>query len=86
VDARAVAHAALALGAGRRAKGDAVDPAVGVVTAVRTGERVGRGDRLAEIHARDAAAADAAAERVAAAVPIAAHPVAPPAGVREVVG
>ena len=52
VDARQVAEAALALGAGRRKKSDPVDPAVGVVLLKRKGERVEPGEPIAEIHAR----------------------------------
>jgi pyrimidine-nucleoside phosphorylase len=59
----AVGQAALHLGAGRRAKGDAIDPAVGVVCHVKRGARVEAGDLLAEVHARDEASG---AEAVAA--------------------
>ena len=62
-----VGNAALHLGAGRRTKEDAVDHAVGVVCHAKRGDRVEAGDLLAEIHARDeAAAAEAAAEVLAA--------------------
>jgi len=59
--------AALHLGAGRRAKEDAVDHAVGVVCRRKRGDAVERGEALAEIHARDDATADEAAETVLAA-------------------
>ena len=62
--ALAVGNAALELGAGRRTKGDAVDHAVGVLCFAKRGDTVLAGDDLAEVHARD----DAAAERAAAAV------------------
>ena len=55
---------ATALGAGRTRKEDLVDHAVGVVCHAKRGERVEEGEALAEIHARD----EAAAERVAAAL------------------
>ncbi len=59
--------AALELGAGRRTKDDPIDHAVGVVCLRKRGDRVARGEPLAEIHARDeAAAATAAAEVLAA--------------------
>jgi thymidine phosphorylase len=48
-----VGIAALELGAGRHAKTDRVDPAVGVVCLAKRGDRVERGDLLAEVHARD---------------------------------
>ncbi len=63
-DARGVADAALGLGAGRRQKGDPVDPAVGVVMRARVGDRVAPGSPLAEVHARSDAAADAAEARL----------------------
>jgi thymidine phosphorylase len=71
LDARAVGDAAVALGAGRQRKGDAVDPAVGVVLAAKMGQRVHAGEALAWLHARDEAGASAAAERFLAGVTIA---------------
>jgi pyrimidine-nucleoside phosphorylase len=80
-EARAVGEAALALGAGRRTKGDTVDPAVGVVMRVRAGDRVEAGDPLAEVHARTEAGAGEAVRRLLAAVPVRDEPAAPgPAG------
>jgi pyrimidine-nucleoside phosphorylase len=63
IDAEAIGIAGLWLGAGRRAKEDAVDPAAGVVLAARVGERVERFAPLAELHH----ASNLAADRVAAA-------------------
>jgi pyrimidine-nucleoside phosphorylase len=63
----AVGLAALHLGAGRRAKGDSIDPAVGVVCHVKRGARVEGGDLLAEVHARDEASGAEAVEAVLAA-------------------
>jgi len=60
VRAREVAAAAMRLGAGRERKGDSVDHAVGVVCGAKHGDRVERGEALAEIHARDDASAKAA--------------------------
>ena len=85
VDARGVADAALALGAGRRVKTDPVDPAVGVVLSARTGDHVARGEPLAQIHARTAADAAAAAERLRAAISLAAQPLDAPAAGFEIV-
>jgi pyrimidine-nucleoside phosphorylase len=62
-----VGIAALELGAGRRAKGDEIDHAVGVVCRAKRGDAVERGRPLAEIHARDDAAAERAADEVRAA-------------------
>ena len=67
----AVGHAALHLGAGRRAKEDAIDHAVGVVCRVKRGAAVEAGDVLAEVHARDEASAREAAAEVLAAYEIA---------------
>jgi len=61
VDARAVADAALSLGAGRRRKDDVLDLSVGVLVLAKGGTRVEPGEPLAEIHAGSEAAADAAA-------------------------
>ncbi|MBW3592314.1 MAG: thymidine phosphorylase [Actinobacteria bacterium] len=59
-----VGRAALHLGAGRVTKDDAIDHAVGIVCLAKRGDRVERGQPLAEIHARD----DASAERAVAEV------------------
>jgi pyrimidine-nucleoside phosphorylase len=60
VRAREIALAAMGLGAGRERKEDPIDHAVGVVCLAKHGERVERGQPLAEIHARDEAAAETA--------------------------
>ncbi len=62
-----VGMAAVHLGAGRQAKGDAIDHAVGVLCRVKRGEAVAEGDVLAEVHARDEASAEAGAAEVLAA-------------------
>jgi pyrimidine-nucleoside phosphorylase len=69
-----VGLAALHLGAGRRVKDDAVDHAVGVVCLHKRGDRVERGQPLAEIHARTGDAADEAAAAVLAAYELADEP------------
>ncbi|MBP8973727.1 MAG: thymidine phosphorylase [Anaerolineae bacterium] len=51
MDARAVAQAALELGAGRVRKADAIDPAVGVVVHKKVGDQVEAGDALFTVHA-----------------------------------
>jgi pyrimidine-nucleoside phosphorylase len=68
--ALAVGHAALELGAGRRTKTDPVDHAVGVVCLAKRGDAVRSGDDLAEVHARDEAAAVRAVAAVLAAYEI----------------
>ncbi len=50
VDALALGVLARDLGAGRAAKGDVIDPAVGLVAHYKAGDRVGRGDTLTTLH------------------------------------
>ena len=69
-----VGIAALELGAGRVRKDDAIDHAVGIVCLRKRGEAVERNEPLAEIHARDDAAADAAADAVLAAYELGPEP------------
>lgn len=52
VDAGRIGAAALALGAGRQRKGDAIDFGVGVELAVKVGDAVDAGDALATIYGR----------------------------------
>jgi pyrimidine-nucleoside phosphorylase len=85
-DARKVGDAALNLGAGRRTKGDAVDPAVGIVMRARIGDRVAPGAPLADIHARSEADAAVAAEALRAAFELSPDPVAAPDDRYEVIG
>ncbi|WP_420128396.1 thymidine phosphorylase [Longimicrobium sp.] len=59
-DARGIGDAALELGAGRKTKADAVDPAVGIVLRARIGDRVEPGQPLADVHARGDEAAEQA--------------------------
>jgi pyrimidine-nucleoside phosphorylase len=66
----AVGLAAMRLGAGRMAKDDEIDHAVGVVCHAKRGDEVAVGDVLAEVHARDEATAGTAAEEVLAAYEI----------------
>lgn len=68
IDARRVGLAAVELGAGRRAMGEAVDPAVGFEIRVRPGDRVDAGDELAVVHARHEDDAGRAARRFRRAV------------------
>jgi pyrimidine-nucleoside phosphorylase len=72
--ARRIGIAALELGAGRAAKDDPVDHAVGIVLARKRGDRVEAGEPLAEVHARDADAAERAADAVRAAYEIGEEP------------
>jgi pyrimidine-nucleoside phosphorylase len=63
----AIGNAAVHLGAGRKAKGDTIDHAVGIVCLRKRGDSVQRGETLAEVHARDDASAAEAAQEVVAA-------------------
>ncbi|HEX6491761.1 MAG TPA: hypothetical protein VF002_10385, partial [Gaiellaceae bacterium] len=61
-------------GAGRRAKDDPIDHAVGVVCLKKVGDRVSAEEPIAEIHARDNESAEGAAVEVQAAYELAAEP------------
>ena len=64
VPALGIGRAALELGAGRRAKDDTIDHAVGIRCLSKRGDAVEPGQVLAEVHARDDAGADAALARL----------------------
>lgn len=53
-----------ALGAGRARKGDAIDPAVGIVVRCKIGDVLDAGEPIGEVHARDDGGAREAARRV----------------------
>jgi pyrimidine-nucleoside phosphorylase len=52
IDTFGLGELVVALGGGRRAKEDEVDPRVGLIVRARLGDAVGAGDPLAEIHMR----------------------------------
>lgn len=58
VHARKVGEAAILLGAGRAKKGDAIDPAVGIMVHVKVGDQVKKGQPLFTIHANSQALVD----------------------------
>ncbi|MGZ5353659.1 MAG: thymidine phosphorylase [Actinomycetota bacterium] len=68
VDAEALGRASGDLGAGRRKKGDTIDPAVGIVFRPKVGDRVEAEQELGAVHARSRDDADAALGRVARAL------------------
>jgi pyrimidine-nucleoside phosphorylase len=72
--AKEVAVAAMELGAGREVAGEPIDHAVGVVCVRKRGEEVAAGEPLAEIHARDDAAAQLAEATLLAAYEIGDQP------------
>ena len=65
---RGIAEVVVALGGGRRVKGESIDPSVGVVLRVEPGDVVRKGDPIAEVHARSTEAARHEAPRIAAAI------------------
>ncbi len=64
INAREVGLTAMELGAGRVAKGDTIDHAVGVVIHCKVGDRVERGDALFTVHANKADQHDTAVRRL----------------------
>jgi thymidine phosphorylase len=78
VDAEALGRASGDLGAGRKRKGDPIDPAVGIVFRPKVGDAIDVGQEVGAIHARDESAADACADRVIAALTLSADAVEPP--------
>jgi pyrimidine-nucleoside phosphorylase len=69
-----VGQAALHLGAGRQAKDDQIDHAVGVVCLRKRGDRVAEGEPLCEIHAQTVESAETAARELEAAYVLADEP------------
>jgi len=55
VHARKVGEAAIMLGAGRAKKGDAIDPAVGILVHAKVGDKITKGQPLFTIHANNQA-------------------------------
>ncbi|THF75935.1 pyrimidine-nucleoside phosphorylase [Cohnella fermenti] len=64
IDAEAIGLAAMRVGAGRAAKDDAIDYAVGVELIAKRGDRVRAGDTLAYLHARENDEAACAAAQI----------------------
>jgi pyrimidine-nucleoside phosphorylase len=77
-DAEEVGRAAAAMGAGRQSVDDVIDPAAGLVLAVRVGARVETGDLLCTLHAASEQLLDAGEERFRRAVRMSQQPVTPP--------
>ena len=64
IAARELGYAAIALGAGRTRKGEAIDHATGFVLQAKVGTSVLPGDLLATVHARSERAAERAVQAV----------------------
>ena len=75
VNAREVGESAVELGAGRAKKGDAIDPAVGIMVRVKVGDKVCAGDELFEILANQSEIISHVIERLQHAVKLSASPV-----------
>jgi len=75
IDPRAIGLAAVALGGGRRKKGDPIDHRVGIVVEAKVGDRVAAGAPLATIHAANRVDAEAVSAQVAAAYELGPEPV-----------
>jgi pyrimidine-nucleoside phosphorylase len=73
LDPLAIGRAVVRLGGGREAKGDAIDPGVGVVLHADVGDAVGEGEALASVHHRGGRGLEAAMRLLAGAVEIGEH-------------
>jgi pyrimidine-nucleoside phosphorylase len=78
VDAEGLGRASGDLGAGRKRKGDPIDPSVGIVFLPKIGDRLVAGQELGRVHARSDGDAEAAIRAVHAAMTIGDEPVEPP--------
>lgn len=78
IDAEEIGIAAYTLGAGRKVKTDAIDPAVGLVLYKKVGQAVANGEPLLQIHAASREQAAAIRPALLAAYRIVEQPVAPP--------
>jgi thymidine phosphorylase len=81
-----IGNAAVHLGAGRRTKEDVVDHAVGIVCHAKRGAEVGKGEVLANVHARTDEQAEEAIREVLAAYDLADEAPAERSVLLEVVG
>jgi pyrimidine-nucleoside phosphorylase len=77
LDALTVAHASTLLGAGRERKGEPIDLSVGLVLARKIGDRVSRGEPLAELFANDESRLEQAERALRGAYRIRSEPVSP---------
>jgi pyrimidine-nucleoside phosphorylase len=74
IDAEDIGRATALIGAGRRTKDDAVDPAVGVILEIKVGEKVEAGSVLGRLYHTSAERLDEATEIMEDAFRISAHP------------
>jgi pyrimidine-nucleoside phosphorylase len=85
IDAEVVGLTSVMLGGGRSKKGDAVDPAVGLVLKAKVGDRVQVGAPLVTIYANDPGRLLEARERLLTAYRFSASPVVRPKLIRQVI-
>jgi len=85
-DAMEIGLTAVSLGAGRAKKGDAIDPAVGIVLAAKVGDAMEQGAPLFTLHANDETKLAEAERRVLAAFTWQDQPVEPPPHFYGIVG
>jgi pyrimidine-nucleoside phosphorylase len=78
VDAEGLGRASGDLGAGRKRKGDPIDPSVGIVFLPKIGDRLVAGQEIGRVHARSEGDAEAGIRAVHAAMTIGDEPVEPP--------
>jgi len=78
IDGVSMGMVVVRLGGGRLRDGDDIDHAVGLTDVVRIGAKVGKGDPLARVHARDEASATEASEALMACFALTGEAVAPP--------
>jgi pyrimidine-nucleoside phosphorylase len=78
LDALTLAHASIALGAGRERKGEPIDLSVGLVLAAKVGDRVTRGGPLLTLHANDEQRLNQAERLARTAIEVSPRPVEPP--------
>ena len=74
IDAEIIGLAAVEIGAGRKYKGDTIDPAVGFVLHAKLGRLVEKGQPLVTVHARDTDSALAIEPQLRRAFSIQEHP------------
>jgi pyrimidine-nucleoside phosphorylase len=84
IDAEAVGHASMSLGAGRARLDSRIDPAVGLMVEARIGDRVERGSRLVTLLFNDEARVEEAANSITRAYTIGIEHVDPPTLIKAV--
>jgi pyrimidine-nucleoside phosphorylase len=86
LDALTIARASILLGAGRERKDDPIDLAVGVRLEAKIGDRVGRGQPIAVLHANDESRLPEAERVLRGGIQLSTTPVAPPPVILERLG